>query len=64
MKMDTQQIVDAVRQLPTDDRIRLVEKLWDEVMQELAQQPLSEAQQRLLDERIHEHEAHPGDVEA
>ena len=63
-KMDTEQIVEAFRQLPAGDRVRLVEKLWDEVAQELAQQPLTEAQQRLLDERIREHEAHPGDVEA
>ena len=62
--MDTQHIVEAFRQLPTDDRVRLIEKLWDEVAQELEQQPLSEAQQRRLDERIREHEAHPGDVEA
>ena len=62
--MDTDQIVEAFRQLSAGDRVRLVEKLWDEVAQELAQQPLSEAQRRLLDERIREHEDHPGDVEA
>ena len=62
--MDTQQIVEAFRQLPTEDRVRLVEKLWEEIAQELDQQPLSEAHQRLLDERIREHETPPGDVEA
>jgi len=62
--MDTQQIVEAFRQLPADDRVRLVEKLWDEVARELEQRPLTEAQQRLLDERIREHEAHPNDAEA
>ena len=62
--MDAQQIVEAFRQLPTDDRVRLIEQLWDEVAQELDQHLLSEAQQRLLNERIRGHETLPGDVEA
>ena len=62
--MDTQQIVEAFRRLPVDQRARLVEELWDEVAPELEQKPLSEAQQRLLDERIRQHEENPADVEA
>ena len=62
--MDTQQIVEAFRQLPTDDRVRLIEKLWDEIAQELDQQLPGETQQRLLDERIREDETLPGDLEA
>jgi putative addiction module component (TIGR02574 family) len=62
--MDTQQIVEAFRRLPADERIRLVEELWDEVARELEQRPLSEAQRRLLDERIRQHEDAPTDVEA
>jgi putative addiction module component (TIGR02574 family) len=61
--MDTQQIVEAFRRLPTDERVRLVEELWDEVARELEREPLSEAQQRLLDERIRQHQEHPADVE-
>ena len=61
--MDTQQIVEAFRRLPADERARLVEELWDEVAKELEQQPLSEAQRRLLDERIQQHEKNPTDVE-
>jgi putative addiction module component (TIGR02574 family) len=64
VKMDTQQIVEAFRRLPPDERVRLVEELWDEVARELEQKPLSEAQQRLLDERIRQHEENPADVEA
>jgi len=63
-RMDTQQIVEAFRMLPTDERVRLVEELWDEVTRELEQRPLSEAQRRLLDERIRQHEEMPTDVEA
>ncbi len=61
--MDTQQIVEAFRRLPADERVRLVEELWDEVERELERQPLSEAQQRLLDERIRQHQENPADVE-
>ncbi len=61
--MDTRQIVEAFRRLPADERARLVEELWHEVAQELEQQPLSDAQQRLLDERIRQHEENPADVE-
>ncbi len=61
--MDTRQIVEAFRRLPADERARLVEELWHEVARELEQQPLSDAQQRLLDERIRQHEENPADVE-
>src|SRR6266542_3154178 len=61
--MDTQQIVEAFRRLPAEERARLVEELWDEVARELEQQPLGDAQQRLLDERIRQHEENPADVE-
>ena len=62
--MDTQQIVEAFRRLPADERLRLAEELWDEVARELEEQPLNEAQRRLLDERIRQHEETPTDVEA
>lgn len=62
--MDTQQIVDAFRRLPVDERARLVEELWDEVARELEQRPLSESERHLLDERIRQHEETPTDVEA
>ncbi len=61
--MDTQQIVEAFRNLPVDERARLVEELWDEITTELAQRPLSEAERRLLDERIRQHDETPTEVE-
>ena len=61
--MDIQQIVEAFRRLPAEERARLVEELWDEVARELEQQPLGDARQRLLDERIRQHEENPADVE-
>ena len=62
--MDTQQIVEAFRQLPVAERARLVEELWDEVARELEQRPLSDAERRLLDERLRQHTGTPTDVEA
>ena len=41
-----------------------MEELWDEIATELDQQPLNEGQQRLLDERIRQHQDTPTDVEA
>lgn len=62
--MDIQQIVEAFRRLPVDERARLVEELWDEVTREIEARPLTEAERRLLDERIREHDEAPTDVEA
>lgn len=62
--MDSQQIVEAFRQLPVDERARLVEELWDEVARELEQRPVSAAERHLLDERIRQHQERPTDVEA
>ena len=61
--MDTQQIVEAFRRLPAEDRVRLVEELWDEIARELDQTQLSDSQRRLLDERIRQHAENPSDVE-
>jgi putative addiction module component (TIGR02574 family) len=63
-RMDTQQIVEAFRTLPADERLRLAGELWDEVAREIEEQPLSEAQRRLLDLRLRQHEETPTDVEA
>jgi putative addiction module component (TIGR02574 family) len=60
----TQEIVEAFRRLPADERARLVEELWEEVARGFEQQPLSDDERRLLDERLRQHEDTPSDVEA
>jgi len=58
-----QTIVEGFRKLPSAERIRLLQDLWDEVADEAAGMPLSESHRRLLDERIQQHREDPGDVE-
>ena len=61
--MSVEPIIKTFRKLPPTEKLRLVERLWDEIAEEAAGLPLTESQRRLLDERIDEHEAHPDDVE-
>ena len=61
MSIDT--IVSSFRELSSEDKIRLVQDLWDQVAQEIARMPLTESQRRLLDERLADEENNPDDVE-
>jgi putative addiction module component (TIGR02574 family) len=61
--MDTQAISDSFLKLPPNERIRLLQELWDVVADDVAQMPLNEPTRRLLDERIQQHEENPTDVE-
>jgi len=56
-------IIERFRKLPSTEKIRLVQQLWDEIADEAAHAPLTAAQKQLLDERIGEHEANPDDAE-
>ena len=62
--MSAQPILETFRKLSSTEKIRLVQQLWDEIAEEASRLPLTEAQRRLLDDRIDEHEANPNDVEA
>jgi putative addiction module component (TIGR02574 family) len=61
--MNAEPIIQNFRRLSAAEKIRLVQQLWDEIADEAAELPLTEAQKQLLDERIDEHEANPDDVE-
>jgi len=45
-----------------DERLALVEELWDSIAADSAAIPLTEAQREELDKRIADHEANPDDV--
>ena len=61
--MSIDSIVSSFRELPAEDKIRLVQDLWDQIAQEIAGMPLTESQRRLLDERLADEENNPDDVE-
>ena len=61
--MTIDSIVSSFRQLPPEDKIRLVQDLWDQIAQEIARMPLTESQRRLLDERLADEDNKPDDVE-
>ena len=52
----------GIDQLSVEERLALVEELWDSIAESTGKLPLTEAQQAELDRRLAEHEAHPDDV--
>ncbi len=61
--MSTEPFVTQFRELSSDEQIRLVQELWNEIAEEVSRRPLSESQRRLLDERLVDEEQNPDDVE-
>ena len=55
-------LLEQIQKLSIDDRIALVEAVWDQIADDAAKLPLTEQQRRLLDVRIADYEAHPDDV--
>ena len=53
-----------LQDLPLEQRLKLVEDLWDSIAAEEKGIPLTEAQRRLLDERLNEYEldGEPGEL--
>ena len=48
--------------LPVEERIRLVELIWESLLPDSSALPLSDAHRAVLDERLAEHERHPEDI--
>jgi len=61
--MSIEPIVSRFRKLSADDKIRLVQEFWDEIAEEVARMPLTEAQRQLLDERLVDEEHNVDDLE-
>ena len=55
-------LFDQVRQLSVEERIELVEALWDNIVERNAVPGPTEAQKAEPDRRLSEHAAHPDDV--
>ena len=62
--MSSEPIRAKFRELEGDEKIRLVQDLWDEIAEEVSRRPLTKAQRRLIDERLADEEQNPEDVES
>lgn len=51
--------MDAVRQLSVPDRVRLAQDSWDSLQPSAEELPVTDAQARVIRERLAEHEADP-----
>jgi putative addiction module component (TIGR02574 family) len=52
----------GIDRLGVEERLALVEEIWDSIAADSAAVPLTEAQRSELDRRIAKHEANPDDV--
>ena len=52
----------GIERLGIEDRLTLVEEIWDSIAADSTAVPLTQAQRDELDRRIADHEANPDDV--
>jgi putative addiction module component (TIGR02574 family) len=50
-------MIERLRELPIEERIRLVQELWDSIAQDREELSVSEEQKALLDRRLDAYEA-------
>lgn len=60
--MDFSSTLLKIRAMSIDDRIRLVEAIWDDIAADQAQSDLTEAQKRELERRLADDDANPDEV--
>ena len=54
--------IDEILQLPVEERLRLVQLIWESVAADPSGVPLGDAHRAAIDERLAEHERSPDDV--
>jgi len=54
--------VAEILKLPAEERLRLMELIWESLAAKPSDVPLSDAHRAVIDERIAEHERNPDDV--
>lgn len=52
--------VEQLKHLSLAEKLQLVDDLWDSIADEAAARPVTEAQRRVLDERLAAHKQNPG----
>jgi putative addiction module component (TIGR02574 family) len=55
-------VIEAARNLPLPERLELLDALWESIIEEGYEPPLSIAQAEELDRRLKAHEQNPDDV--
>ncbi len=60
--MTAKGLLSKAKTLPKDERIRLVQDLWDTIAEQQESIDISEEHRRILTERLGEHEENPSDV--
>ena len=60
--MSLQAVLKEISKLTTEEKLKLVEDLWDELNQHSENIPLTEAQKKDLDKRLDEYEKNPENV--
>jgi putative addiction module component (TIGR02574 family) len=58
--MDYRSVIDEIESWPVDERVRLVEDLWDRLSDQGAEPELDEDLKAELDRRIEESDRNPG----
>ena len=51
-----------ILKLPVDERLRLVEQIWNSIAANPAAIPIGDAHRAIIDERLAEHASNPDDV--
>ena len=49
--------MDAIRQMSVPDRVRLAQDIWDSLQPSAEELPVTEAQRRIVNERLEQHDA-------
>jgi putative addiction module component (TIGR02574 family) len=60
--MDITATLDQIKTLDLNDRIQLVQAIWDSIADETGHPELTDADKQGLDRRIAEHDANPDNV--
>ncbi|PSN19102.1 hypothetical protein C7271_09070 [filamentous cyanobacterium CCP5] len=60
--MDVSTTLQEIAALPLEERIHIVQAIWDSIAAEQAYPDLTDAQKQELDRRIDDTEANPGNV--
>jgi len=61
--MSNADVADILK-LPAEERLRLVELIWESLTAKPSEVPLSDAHRAVIDERVAEHERRPDDIVA